>query len=67
MLKYLNNNNSNNNNNNNSIKFIYLRAWQQPKMANYSQAQKQKYRLTLKKNKRKYNVDTIRNLKGTNQ
>jgi hypothetical protein len=35
-------------------------------MANYSQAQKQQYRLTLK-NKRKYNNDTIRNLKGTNQ
>jgi hypothetical protein len=35
-------------------------------MANYSQAQKQQYRLTLR-NKRKYNKSTIRNLKGTNQ
>jgi hypothetical protein len=35
-------------------------------MANYSQAQKQQYRLTLK-NKRKHNKGTIRNLKDTNQ
>jgi hypothetical protein len=37
---------NNDKNNNNSIQFIYLRAWQH--MANYSQAQKQQYRLTLK-------------------
>jgi ribosomal 30S subunit maturation factor RimM len=35
-------------------------------MANYSQAQKQQYRLTLK-NKRKHNKGTIRNFKGINQ
>jgi hypothetical protein len=35
-------------------------------MANYSQAQKQQNRLTLK-NKRKHNTGTIRNFKGTNQ
>jgi hypothetical protein len=35
-------------------------------MANYSQAQKQQYRLTLK-NKRKHNKYTICNLQGTNQ
>jgi hypothetical protein len=46
-----NNNNNNNNNsgpwsyNNNSIQFIYLRAWQQPDKANYSQALKQQYRI----------------------
>jgi hypothetical protein len=34
-------------------------------MANYSQAQKQQCRLTLKK--QKHNKGTIRNLKGTNQ
>jgi hypothetical protein len=31
------------------IQLIYLCAWQQPDMANYSQAQKQQYSLTLKK------------------
>jgi hypothetical protein len=35
-------------------------------MANYSQAQKQQYRLTLR-NKQKHNKGTIRNLKGINQ
>jgi hypothetical protein len=35
-------------------------------MANYSEAQKQQYRLTLK-NKLKHNKGTIRNLKGINQ
>jgi hypothetical protein len=33
----------------NSIQFIYLRAWQQPDKANYSQALKQQYRI-------KYNI-----------
>jgi hypothetical protein len=33
------------NNNNNSVKFICLRAWQQPDKANYSQALKQQYRI----------------------
>jgi hypothetical protein len=33
----------------NSIPFIYLRAWQQPEKANYSQALKQQYRI-------KYNI-----------
>jgi hypothetical protein len=37
--------NNNNNNNNNSIQFIYLRAWQQPEKANYSQALKKQYRI----------------------
>jgi hypothetical protein len=31
--------------NNNSIQLIYLRAWQQPDKANYSQALKQQYRI----------------------
>jgi hypothetical protein len=44
------------NDNNNSIQFIYLCAWQQPDMANYSQAQKQRYRLSLKKQTKKINV-----------
>jgi hypothetical protein len=42
-----NSNNNTNNNNNNSVQFIYLRAWQQPDVANYSQAQKQQYRLII--------------------
>jgi hypothetical protein len=32
-------------NNNDSVQFIYLRAWQQPDKANYSQALKQQYRI----------------------
>jgi hypothetical protein len=36
-----------NNNNTNSVQLIYSCAWQQPKKASYSQAQKQQY----KKNK----------------
>jgi hypothetical protein len=35
-------------------------------MANYSQAQKQQFRLTLKK-QTKHNKGTIRNLKGIDQ
>jgi hypothetical protein len=34
-----NDSNGNSRSNSNSIQFIYLRAWQQPDMANYSQAQ----------------------------
>jgi hypothetical protein len=38
-----------NNNTNNSVQFIYLRTWQKPDKADYSQALKQQYRI-------KYNI-----------
>jgi hypothetical protein len=46
----------------NSIQFIYLRALQQPNMANYSQAQKQQYRLTLKNDNRNNNNNDNNNI-----